>query len=72
VLENRSQEYVHVKRFVPHMASSSSQHFRCTEKSKNSSLKLVKVLVSNYLKSKLLTESVDKKVVKLLVTTFFS
>jgi len=29
------QEYVHVKRFVLHTASSSSQHLcRCTEKSK--------------------------------------
>jgi len=33
VLESRSQEYVHVKRFVLHTASSSSQHLcRCPEK----------------------------------------
>jgi len=35
LLENRSQEYVHVKRFVLHTASSISQNLcRCTEKSK--------------------------------------
>jgi len=32
LLENRSQLYVHVKRFVLHTASSSIQHLcRCTE-----------------------------------------
>jgi len=69
VLENRSQEYAHVKRFVLHTSSSSSQHLcRCTEKSKNSCLKVVKLSVSNYLNVvKLLTESVEEKVVKLFM-----
>jgi len=41
---------------------------RCTEKPKNGCLKLLKVLVSNYVKVvKLLTEAVEKKVVKQFV-----